>query len=68
MGEQEGADGGTTEGHKETFGSEEMFTMSIMMVDSGVYTHVKNYQIIHYKYVVYYMSIPASGLLQLHTI
>lgn len=51
MGEQEGAEGGLTEGHKETFGSEEMFTILITMVDSGVYTYVKNYQIVHYKYV-----------------
>lgn len=51
MGEQEGAEGGLTEGHKETFGSEEMFTILITMVDSGVYTYVKNYQIVLYKYV-----------------
>ena len=68
MGEQEGAEGGITEGHKETFRSQEMFTILIMMVDSGVYTYVKNYQIVHYKCVVYYMSIPGSGILQLHTI
>lgn len=38
MEEQGGAEGGITEGHKETFGSEDMFTISITMVDSGVYT------------------------------
>lgn len=52
MGQQEGAEGGITEGHKETFGSEEMFTILITMLDSGAYTYVKNDQIVHYKYVV----------------
>ena len=46
MGEQKGAEGGVTEGHKKTLGSEEILTILIVMAVSWVYTYVKDYQIV----------------------
>ena len=44
-------EGVTTKGHKETFGVTDMFSILSMVMVSCACTYVKNFQVVHFKYV-----------------
>ena len=50
-GGREGSEGGITKDQKRLLGLQNMFIILFVVKASQVYTHVKTYQVVHFKYV-----------------